>query len=66
MESKGTKFLIFHVSPKRYNFYFHKFFSDILYNTKQTWASINDLINRGKKKSGCFSSVRCPRRGNLT
>ena len=33
---------------------------------KQTWADINDLINRGKKKSRRFSSVRCPTRGNLT
>lgn len=32
----------------------------------QTWAGINDLINRGKKKSGGFSSIRCPIRGNLT
>ena len=33
---------------------------------KLTWAGFNDLINRGKKKSRRFSSVRCPTSGNLT
>ena len=46
--------------------YFHKLFSDNLYNMKQTWAGINDLINRGKKTSRHLSSVMCPTRGNLT
>ena len=46
--------------------YFHEFFSDNLYNMKQTWASVDDLINYGKKKSRRFSSVRSPTRGNLT
>ena len=32
---------------------------------KQTWASVDDLINYGKKKSRRFSSVRSPTRGNL-
>ena len=46
--------------------YFHKLFSDNLYNMKQTWAGINDLINCGKKTSRHLSSVMCPTRGNLT
>ena len=57
---------ILNISRQSKKIYFHKFFSDNLYNMKQTWAGINDLINRGKKKSRRFSSVRCPTRGNLT
>ena len=57
---------ILNISRQSKKIYFHKFFSDNLYNMKHTWAGINDLINRGKKKSRRFSSVRCPTRGNLT
>ena len=33
---------------------------------KLTWAGINDIINRGKKKSRRFFSVSCQTSGNLT
>ena len=58
--------IVLNISRQSKRIYFHKFFSDNLHNMKQTWAGINDLINRGKKKSRRFSSVRCPTRGNLT
>ena len=57
---------ILNISRESKKIYFHKFFSDNLYNMKLTWAGINDLINRGKKKSRRFSSVRCPTSGDLT